>query len=96
MRRSTSPTGVGGYSRSGASTAVHTSTWERCRNALPRVRGMRSFTWAMTSGARRAAGRAKLTETPRERWPLTGGAVWTITASGAHGPPAAKRRTVSK
>ena len=55
IRRSTSPTAVGGYSASGSSTSTKQSTWERWRNALPRVRGMRGFTCAMTSGARRAA-----------------------------------------
>ena len=96
MRRSTSPMGVGGYARSGSSSSTQQSIWERWRNAWPSVRGMRWFACAMTSGARRAAGSA-YADTPTDRNPAaSGGAVWTRTASGAHGPPAANRLTLSK
>src|SRR6266851_4885387 len=56
MARSTSPIGGGGYGVSGSSTSTQQSTWLRWRKALPSVRGIAAFTWAITSGARRAAG----------------------------------------
>ena len=90
MARSTSPIGGGGYDASGSSTSTQQSIWLRCRQALPSVRGIDGFTWAITSGARRAAGSATLTETPRLRYPrASGGAQWTSTQSGAQAPPAA-------
>jgi hypothetical protein len=57
----------GGYSTSGSSTSTATSTWLVCSQPPPQARGIRGFTWAMTSGAVRAAGSATLTETPRLR-----------------------------
>jgi hypothetical protein len=53
--------------REGLVDFTQQSIWLRCRTLLPSVRGIEGFTWAITSGARRAAGRATLTETPRLR-----------------------------
>ena len=48
--------GAGIQTLFGGNITLYSELCERWRKALPRVRGMRALTWAMTKGARRAAG----------------------------------------
>ena len=62
----------------------------------PRVRGMRGFTWAMTSDAFSAALLTMSTDTPRLQTPRSSGGVTWIRATSSGRRPLENRRGISE
>jgi hypothetical protein len=86
IRRSTSPIAVGstdGSGRSASTIAANRLTWTA---ELPRVRGTRGLTRAMTVRSWSAAGRPQATEVPSRQKPCRSGETCSKAASSGSRP----------